>query len=163
MPSLPIPITIPSFVPVVLEGLIAVISGLFVALWISLIVWTFRDIRSRSRDLLVALLATLLVLVFNVFGLLLYWLLRPRETLAEGYDRALEEEALLQDIEERQACPGCRQAIKADYVVCPNCHTRLKKTCTDCGKLLNLRWDICPFCSAPAAPAPTAPEPDAGA
>jgi RNA polymerase subunit RPABC4/transcription elongation factor Spt4 len=158
-----LPITIPAFVPVALEVLIAVLSGCFVALSVSLVVWTYRDIRSRSRDVLVQLLAALLVLVFNVFGLLLYRLLRPRETLAEAYERALEEEALLQDIEERQSCPSCRQAVKADYLVCPNCHTQLKKACTECKKLLNLRWSVCPYCGAAATPTAGAPEPAATA
>jgi hypothetical protein len=146
--------TIPAFVPVALQILIAVLSGFFVAFTVSLAVWTFKDIRSRSRDVLAQLMATLLVLVFNLPGLLLYRLLRPRETLAEAYERALEEEALLQDIEERQSCPGCKQAVLAEYVVCPNCHTRLKKTCAGCGKQLHLKWDICPYCGRPATPQP---------
>jgi predicted amidophosphoribosyltransferase len=34
--------------------------------------------------------------------------------------------------------------------VCPNCHTKLKKPCQNCGRALNLRWGVCPYCSAPA-------------
>jgi RNA polymerase subunit RPABC4/transcription elongation factor Spt4 len=94
-----------------------------------------------------------MVVVFGPLGLLLYLLLRPRETLAEVYERSLEEEALLQDLEERVVCPGCRRKIEEDWQVCPDCHTILKKTCLNCGHLLHLRWNICPHCAAPAADA----------
>lgn len=69
-----------------------------------MIVWTYYDIRARSADLYVHIFATALVLVFNVFGLLLYFILRPRETLAEAYERSLEEESLLQELEDRLHC-----------------------------------------------------------
>lgn len=137
----------------VLQVGIALAGAFFFALWISMIVWTFRDVRSRSRDIFAQLLATLMVVIFNVAGLILYFLLRPRETLAEAYERALEEEALLQDIEERYQCPGCKQKIRPDYQLCPSCHTRLKRPCTSCSRLLQLRWDVCPYCGAAQAPA----------
>jgi RNA polymerase subunit RPABC4/transcription elongation factor Spt4 len=118
---------------------------------VSLIIWTFRDVSSRSRDVFAILLATLMVVVFGPLGLLLYFLLRPPETLAELYERSLEEEALLQDLEERAVCPGCRRKIEVGWQVCPDCHTILRKTCLNCGRLLHLRWNICPYCAAPAA------------
>ena len=135
-----------------LQILIALFGAFFLAFWISLVVWTFRDVRSRSRDIFAQLLAVLMVIIFNVLGLILYFLLRPHETLAEKYERALEEEALLQDIEERYNCPGCRQKIRADFQLCPSCHARLKLPCPSCGKLLQLQWDLCPYCGATPAP-----------
>jgi RNA polymerase subunit RPABC4/transcription elongation factor Spt4 len=143
-------IQIPNSVIVGLQIILAFGGAFFLALWVSLIIWTFRDVRSRSRDVFAILLATLMVVVFGPLGLLLYFLLRPRETLAELYERSLEEEALLQDLEERAVCPGCRRKIEADWQVCPDCHTILRKTCLDCGRLLHLRWNICPYCAAPA-------------
>jgi RNA polymerase subunit RPABC4/transcription elongation factor Spt4 len=144
-------IQIPNSVIVGLQIILAFGGAFFLALWVSLIIWTFRDVRSRSRDVFAILLATLMVVVFGPLGLLLYFLLRPRETLAELYERSLEEEALLQDLEERAVCPGCRRKIEAEWQVCPDCHTILRKTCLDCGRLLHLRWNICPYCAAPAA------------
>jgi RNA polymerase subunit RPABC4/transcription elongation factor Spt4 len=127
---------------------LSALGGAFVvALWISLVIWTFRDMRSRSRDAFAQLLAALMVFVLGPLGALLYLLLRPRETLAEKYERSLEEEALLQDIEERQICPGCKQPIEEDYVVCPICHTRLRQPCVHCGKLIHPRWSVCPYCA----------------
>jgi RNA polymerase subunit RPABC4/transcription elongation factor Spt4 len=95
--------------------------------------------------------------LFPLPGLLLYWILRPRETLAEIYERSLEEETLLQGIEERLACPGCNRRIEETFMICPTCHTRLKKGCPSCGQLLHLRWNICPYCGAVQTAAKAAP------
>ena len=69
-------------IPVILQFLIAFFGAYIVALWFSMIIWTYYDIRARSQDLYVHIFATALVVVFNVFGLVLYLILRPRETLA---------------------------------------------------------------------------------
>jgi RNA polymerase subunit RPABC4/transcription elongation factor Spt4 len=135
----------------VLELFIAFLGAYLFAVWVSMIVWTVRDIRSRSRDIFAQMLAIVLVIVFNVAGLLLYFILRPRETLAEKYERELAEEAMLQDIEERQVCPVCEHKITAEYLICPNCHTKLHKKCEHCGRVLNLKWGVCPFCGEPQA------------
>jgi RNA polymerase subunit RPABC4/transcription elongation factor Spt4 len=130
----------------------ALFAAFLTATWISSVIWAFRDIRARSRDIFAQVLATLMVLIFFPLlplpGLALYLILRPRETLAEIYERSLEEEALLQGIEERLACPGCNRRIEEEYMICPTCHTRLKKSCPTCGRLLHLRWNLCPFCGA---------------
>ncbi len=147
----------------------ALLAAFLTATWIGAVIWAFRDIRSRSRDIFAQVLATLMVLVFfplfPVPGLLLYLILRPRETLSEIYERSLEEEVLLQGIEERMACPGCNRRIEDAFMICPTCHTRLKKACPSCGQLLHLRWNICPYCGAVqttakgSAPSPRAEAP----
>jgi len=130
----------------------ALLGATITAVWIAVVIWTFRDIRARTRDVFAQILATLLVLLFLPFfplpGWILYMILRPRETLTEVYERSLEEEALLQSIEERLACPGCNRRIEEVFMICPTCHTRLKKACPTCGRLLHLRWNICPYCGA---------------
>ncbi len=129
----------------------------FVAFWFSIIVWTFRDIRTRSRDLFSQALGTLLILPpppLNLGGLVLYLILRPRETLAEMYERSLEEEALLQGIEDVEVCPACRQLIEPDYVICPQCYTQLKRKCPDCGRLMHLAWSVCAYCGGKSAQQP---------
>lgn len=139
-----------------LELFVAFLGAYLFAVWVSMIIWTIRDIRSRSRDIFAQLLAVALVIVFNVPGLLLYFILRPRELLTDKYERELAEEAMLQDLEQRQACPVCHHKITAEYLVCPNCHTKLHKKCDHCGRILNLKWGVCPYCgeaqALPAAP-----------
>lgn len=143
----------------VLQLLVAFTGAYLLALWISLIVWTFRDIRARTRDIFAQLLSVLLVVIFTIPGLLLYFMLRPRETLADGYERELAEEAFLQDIEDKQVCPDCRQKIQTDFIYCPNCCTRLKRQCDRCHRVLNLRWGKCPYCGANVPPLPASSTP----
>ncbi len=119
------------------------------AVWLGLILWTWRDVRQRSRDPLAQIAAALLVALLGVFGVVIYIMLRPPETLSEAYERSLEEEALLQNIEEKPVCPGCGRPVKDTWQVCPYCHTKLKKACIACGELLDLPWNICPYCATP--------------
>jgi RNA polymerase subunit RPABC4/transcription elongation factor Spt4 len=126
-------------------------GGAFIAaLWLSLVIWTYRDIRLRARDPLARILATLVVAVLFLPGSVIYLILRPPHTLEEEYQHSLEEEALLQSIEDSSLCPGCSRRVKDNWIVCPNCHTKLKKNCHQCGKLMDLPWNLCPYCGAPA-------------
>src|SRR5205823_5530404 len=90
------------------------------AIWLTLIFWTYRDIRQRSRDPIVQVVAVLLVLVFMMPGHWLYLILRPRYTLSELYERSLEEEALLQELEDQKGCPTCKRRIQDDFLLCPS-------------------------------------------
>jgi hypothetical protein len=101
---------------------VAMATGAVLAsMWLGIVLWTLRDVRARSRDVLAQGAAVLMVGVLNVFGLVLYLMLRPRETLSEAYERSLEEEALLQGIEEKPVCPGCGRPSNALWQVCPHC------------------------------------------
>lgn len=127
--------------------LVVTASGAVVAsLWLGIVLWTLRDMRVRSRDVLAQGAAALMVAILNIFGLIIYLMLRPRETLAEAYERSLEEEALLQGIEEKPTCPGCGRATDTRWQVCPHCYTRLKKKCIHCEQMLDLSWNLCPYC-----------------
>lgn len=126
-------------------------GGAFIAaLWFSLVIWTYRDIRQRARDPLARILAILVVAVLFLPGIVIYLILRPPRTLEDEYQQSLEEEALLQSIEEAELCSGCARKVEKDWMVCPNCHTRLKKACHHCGRLLELPWNLCPYCATPA-------------
>ncbi len=127
--------------------LTAFVGAFIAALWLSLIFWTLRDIRNRSQDRLVHYLATFVVAILNLPGLLIYLILRPPQTLEQTYQEALEEEALLASIEQLRQCPGCGGRIESDWQTCANCHTRLRKPCQNCARLLELPWQICPYCA----------------
>jgi RNA polymerase subunit RPABC4/transcription elongation factor Spt4 len=142
---------VPKGLDTIIQIVLAVLGAYVAAFWFALIVWTFRDIQKRSRDVLVQVLATTLVLLFNVPGLILYTILRPPETLAEAYARSLEEESLLQDIEDRQSCPSCKRRVQPDYLLCPSCRTQLKQVCLNCSRLLHLSWHVCPYCGKETA------------
>jgi len=142
-----------TFDPSALSNFVLILTawgGAFIAaLWLSLIVWTYRDIRARARDPLGRILAVLVVAVLFLPGIAVYLILRPHRTLDDEYQHTLEEEALLRSIEETPICPGCGQRTKEDWQICPHCHTKQKKNCHQCGKLMDLPWNLCPFCGSP--------------
>lgn len=131
-------------------GLTAWGTAFVVALWLSLIFWTYRDMRSRARNPFARILAVIIVALLFLPGIVVYLILRPAHTLEDEYQHTLEEEALLQSIEDAPVCPGCGRRIKDNWVACPTCHTRLKKACHQCRKLMELSWNLCPYCGTPA-------------
>lgn len=148
----------------ILGGLVGGVWALL--LWLSIIVWVYRDIRDRTRDLGLQVLAVFVVMMFfpgfNIPGLALYLMLRPRETLEEAYARSLEEEALLREIGDEGVCPSCRRFVERGWKACPFCQTQLKDVCKQCSQLLSFSWVACPYCgeqrrSAAAATSPPSP------
>jgi RNA polymerase subunit RPABC4/transcription elongation factor Spt4 len=152
----------PSSFSGIFQYLIGFAAAFFAALWLSLIFWVFRDIRSRTRDSFARILAVLVVAVLNIPGIVVYLILRPGKTLEEEYQRTLEEEALLKAIEEINTCPGCGRHTREDWVICPTCQTRLKKSCPSCRKLLELPWNTCPYCGISAGDNTTTSGADVG-
>jgi RNA polymerase subunit RPABC4/transcription elongation factor Spt4 len=132
------------------QTLTALLGAFLAALWVSLVFWTYRDIRARTEDKLIHVLASLITAVMGPLGLLIYLVLRPVHTIDETYQHTLEEEALLAEIEEQPLCPGCGSHTHDDWQVCPHCHTHLRKSCHNCARLMQLSWQICPYCGTPA-------------
>jgi RNA polymerase subunit RPABC4/transcription elongation factor Spt4 len=128
---------------------VTIFGAVFTAFSVAFVIWTYNDMKARSRDPLAQIAAAILVAFLNIFGLIIYIMLRPRETLADAYERSLEEEALLQEIEDKPACPGCGRPTKHEWQVCPFCHTKLKKACIACHQMLELSWNLCPHCATP--------------
>lgn len=150
------------------EDIITLVAAILIAyaivLWLGVVVWTYRDIRERTRDGWSQAVSLLLVVLFNIPGLFLYLILRPRETLAEAYERRLEAEALMRELpEERSACPSCERTVRDNFLTCPFCRADLREPCKSCGQLLDLTWIACPICGAEgpqtvALPAPVVPQ-----
>lgn len=116
------------------------------ALWFALIVWTYRDITTRTRSTIAQIASTLLAVLLFVPGVVVYLLLRPRETLREQQDRAVEDEVLFRELDSGQQCSGCGGALRDDFVFCPRCGTQARDACTACRRLIELSWAVCPFC-----------------
>ena len=91
-------------------------------------------------------LGLVLVIVLPFIGLLPYVVLRPKDTLSEAYERSLEEEYLLQDIEDAEICPACKRRVSPDFLYCPHCRTKLRDECENCGRPVSVRWAACPYC-----------------
>ena len=136
-----------------------------VVVWLALIYWTFADARRRIADPMLVACATAASL-FPFVGTIVYLIVRPPEYLEDVRERDLEiaaAEARLQNLEHPQ-CQYCGFEVERAFLRCPSCLRRLKEPCNVCGKPLDPRWKICPYCEAEvgqAAPEPVARDPAA--
>lgn len=121
-----------------------------VLLWLGTAYWAFRDMQARTENPILPYFAAALIIFFTpllfLFAVVLYLIVRPRETLAEVYERSLAEESLIAEVEKNELCPVCRDRVNADWLVCPNCRTRLHRVCPTCNRLAEPTWSLCAFC-----------------
>jgi RNA polymerase subunit RPABC4/transcription elongation factor Spt4 len=130
----------------VLQLFVALTGAYALALWFALIVWTYRDITARTTNAVTQVFATLVVVLFFVPGAIIYLILRPRETLDDAFQRTMEEEYLLQDLDDFPVCPACRRSVRDEFMFCPHCKTELRLPCIACHRLVDVRWENCPYC-----------------
>ncbi len=120
-----------------------------VVMYFALVYWTYSDAQRRIEDPMIVACATAASL-FPFLGTVVYLIVRPPEYLEDVRERELEiaaAEARLASVE-HQTCPYCNYEIEKSFLVCPSCLHRLKEPCTTCGKPLDPRWKICPYCEA---------------
>lgn len=128
----------------------------FFIVWITLVIWVARDISERSSSRIFQTVCVLLMILFTPLWLFLYLLIRPGKSMYEKYTEEIEENlGILSDIVHDRLwhvekwdtiCPNCEQAVESDFILCPHCHTSLKKTCISCNKEIREGWKICPYC-----------------
>src|SRR5919199_122884 len=121
-----------------------------VAIWAALVYWTYADASRRIEDPMLVGSATVASLFFPFIGTIVYAIVRPPEYLDDVRERELEiaaAEARLQQVEGLH-CPHCDFEIEKSFLRCPSCLRRLKEPCGTCGRPLDQRWKICPYCEA---------------
>jgi hypothetical protein len=126
-----------------------------VVIWLALVYWTYADARRRIGDPLLVACATAASL-FPFVGTVVYLIVRPPEYLEDVRERELEiqaAEARLRSLEHLH-CQYCDFEIEGSFLRCPSCLRRLKEPCGVCGKPLDPRWKICPYCEAEVGQAP---------
>ena len=126
-----------------------------VVIWLALIFWTFMDARRRIADPMLVGCATAASL-FPFVGTIVYLIVRPPEYIEDVRERELEiqaAEARLAGLEHLH-CQYCGFEVEKAFLRCPSCLRRLKEPCTVCGKPLDPRWKICPYCEAEVGQAP---------
>ena len=120
-----------------------------VVIWLALVYWTYADARRRIADPLLVGCATAASL-FPFVGTIVYLIVRPPEYLEDVRERELEiaaAEARLSNLEHIH-CQYCGFEVEKAFLRCPSCLRRLKEPCGVCGKPLDPRWKICPYCEA---------------
>jgi double zinc ribbon protein len=126
-----------------------------VVIYFALIYWTWADARRRIDDPMLVGCATAASL-FPFIGTIVYLIVRPPEYLDDARERELEiaaAEARLAALDQHQ-CPHCGFDVEKAFLRCPSCLRRLKEPCSVCGKPLDPRWKICPYCEAEVGQAP---------
>jgi hypothetical protein len=138
-------------------GVKVLLLFLFVV-WAALVFWTYADARRRIDDPMLVACATAASL-FPFVGTIVYTIVRPPEYLDDVRLRELEMHAAESRLHalDFELCPNCDHAIRGDYLRCPNCTYRLKESCVACGKPLDPRWKICPFCETEIGAVPPSP------
>lgn len=147
-----------------------------VVIWLALVYWTYADAKRRIDDPMLVGCATVAAL-FPFIGTIVYTIVRPPEFIEDARERELEiaaAEARLAQMD-HLTCPYCDFDIEKSFLRCPSCLRRLKEPCGTCGKPLDPRWKICPYCEAeigqaapqrrrrrPATAAGAAPPPSSG-
>jgi hypothetical protein len=126
-----------------------------VVFWIALIYWTYSDARRRIEDPMLVGCATAASL-FPFLGTIVYLIVRPPEFLEDVRERELEIQAAEARLHSLHvlACPYCDYEVERSFLRCPNCMRRLKEPCATCGKPLDPRWKICPYCEAEVGQSP---------
>lgn len=129
---------------------VAAVFGLYlVSLSVILSVWTYRDIKTRTNNVVAKIAAPAIVLLFGFAGFVPYLVLRPRQTFAERQAER-QDVLLLAEAAKKFECPTCFSAVEPDFAVCPQCKAEFKPVC-QCGAVLNVSWKRCPFCSTDVA------------
>src|SRR5438067_1441150 len=121
-----------------------------IAIWAALVFWTFADARRRIEDGMLVGCATAASFFFPFVGTIIYAIVRPPEYTEDVRERELEiaaAEARLAQVEQL-SCPYCDFEIEKTFLRCPSCLRRLKEPCGTCGRPLDPRWKICPYCEA---------------
>jgi RNA polymerase subunit RPABC4/transcription elongation factor Spt4 len=132
------------------RAVIYVIAAYIVLIWLASAFWAYRDMRLRTASAITPYVAALAIILFTpiffLFGLLLYRIVRPKETIAEVNERVLAEEAMLAEVATHAQCANCERPVHEDWIICPSCRNRLRRVCPNCEHLIELDWTLCAWC-----------------
>lgn len=126
--------------------LMRILGLIFVFFWLAIVYWAFVDVSERTKNKLFITLSVVSVLFLNFPGLIVYLMLRPRNTLEEIYWAELERKYLRRETEGLSDCPNCGNHSSSNFLVCPTCGISLRDKCKVCDSYVELDWKYCPYC-----------------
>ena len=97
------------------------------------IVWTARDAYMRVT----LWYAWALLALVPFVGVIAYCSLRPPLMKVDRDEQELEIALKQRELMKYGECANCGYPVENDYVLCPNCHTRLKNLCPTCHHALD--------------------------
>ncbi|MCB9790635.1 zinc ribbon domain-containing protein [Candidatus Nomurabacteria bacterium] len=128
--------------------LIQFLAWSLLLIWIFVVVWVWNDAKSRTESFFFRFICALLVLPLNLPGLIIYFIIRPQETLEQSYWTDLEKRYLLYETADLGSCEQCGFDLGPGFNICPNCKFQIKTKCTGCEVMIDKGWLFCPFCGA---------------
>ena len=126
-----------------LQMAVTVCIVMLVAVYVLSIIWVVRDAYQRGTVWYIwAIVALVPILGANRR-------LRPPLLQIDRDEQELEVALKQRQLMQYGECANCGYPVEADYVLCPNCHQRLKNQCQKCGHALDPSWTVCPYCATP--------------
>lgn len=121
---------------------------LLLILYVLSIVWVARDAYLRG----VPWVIWTIVAIIPIAGIIAYCLMRPHMYRIDQDEQELEIALKQRQLQQYGECGNCGYPVLAEYVLCPNCHTRLKNMCPNCSRALEPQWKLCPYCASQVMP-----------
>lgn len=114
--------------------------------WVMVVIWVWFDASERSSNIAFKIFSVTITLLFNVFGLLIYLLVRPVDSYEERYLNELEKKYLQLETSGITQCPGCNFDLEPGFIVCPKCGKSVKVKCDNCQEYIDSHWEFCAYC-----------------
>lgn len=118
----------------------------FVIFWIIVLDWVWLDAGERTSNRTARIIYLLLVVFFNIFGWIMYLILRPSQTIEQIYWADLERRYLKYETSELGDCVKCGTQLYPGYTFCPTCGLEIKVKCKSCDVYIEKNNEYCPYC-----------------
>jgi RNA polymerase subunit RPABC4/transcription elongation factor Spt4 len=132
-----------------IETFIKLIVIYFFVVWISLIIWVYKDVTNRTESIFLQVFSILCVTLFTPLWFFFYLLIRPSKSIFEKFYLEVEEnlDTLSDTIKNNIIdCHSCGSSVSASYNFCPHCEVKLKHECSGCKKMIFFDFKVCPYC-----------------
>ncbi|MDQ7009042.1 MAG: hypothetical protein Q9M94_01995, partial [Candidatus Gracilibacteria bacterium] len=73
-----------------IKTFIIIVIIYFLIVYIAIIAWTIKDVSNRVNSIILQIVSVFVVIIFGIFGLLIYLLIRPQKTFYEKYYEEVE-------------------------------------------------------------------------
>lgn len=122
------------------------LAFVFVIFWIVVLDWVWLDAGERTSKKSSRIIYLLIVFFLNVFGWIIYLIIRPSQTIEQIYWADLERRYLKYETSELGDCSKCGTQLYPGYTFCPTCGLDIKVKCKACSVYLEKNSEYCPYC-----------------
>lgn len=121
---------------------------LLALLYLLSIIWVVRDSYLRGTSPII----WGIIAIIPFLGCMVYAMMRPPLYACDREEQNIGLLLQQRELMDYGECPQCGYPTVRDYVLCPNCHVRLRNQCVVCKHTLEPEWTVCPYCATKVAP-----------